>query len=321
MHKILSIIVPVYNVEEYIEECLESVLLQKTQNVELIVINDGSTDKSEEKVEKLQKIYEFQFITQQNSGLSATRNKGLSMASGQYVIFLDSDDYWHKDTVEKILKTIKTFNPDLIRFNAKAFFEEKVTLDYPQLDYDLSSQLLSEHLYEDEELKFNFDSFKSSACLYAFKKKIIDKENLKFDETIIHEDQLFTSQLFLLINSMVYLNQNLYFRRYRSNSITTNRSLDQLKYSYLSYYKIIKLYEIMLQNHSYNKLKTDFLKRRARILYNTANEYPLKFQFRAKFIKKYEIFNLQYIIMTEIKIMIKKFIPSGTLKKLKKLKN
>ena len=109
-----SIIIPVYNVEKYLKKCLESVYNQTYKNYEVIVVNDGTKDNSMDIV----KNYPAKVINQKNQGLSVARNNGVEKASGEYILFLDSDDYIEKGLLKEINKSLNN-NPDIVRFQIK----------------------------------------------------------------------------------------------------------------------------------------------------------------------------------------------------------
>ena len=104
-----SIIIPVYNVEKYIKKCLDSVFSQSYKDYEVIVVNDGSTDKSMD----IAKEYNVKIINQKNAGLSITRNNGLQIANGEYISFIDSDDWVDLDFLEKLYNTAKKYDADI----------------------------------------------------------------------------------------------------------------------------------------------------------------------------------------------------------------
>ena len=114
-----SIIIPVYNVEKYIKKCLDSVFSQSYKDYEVIVINDGSTDKSMD----IAKEHNVKIINQKNKGQSAARNNGIKHATGDYLIFLDSDDYWEKDLLKELNKSLKN-KPDVIRFQINEVYDD-----------------------------------------------------------------------------------------------------------------------------------------------------------------------------------------------------
>ena len=109
-----SIIIPAYNVEQYIGRCLESVFKQTSKDYEVIVVDDGCTDKSIE----IAKDYDVKVITSKHVSVSEARNIGAKKAKGEYLLFLDSDDYWDKDLLKEIKKSLDN-NPDLVRFQVR----------------------------------------------------------------------------------------------------------------------------------------------------------------------------------------------------------
>ena len=125
--KKVSIVVPIYNVERYLEKCLDSLVGQTYENIELILVNDGSTDRSLEIAKRYADRYEQIFLTSQaNGGLSKARNTGIALAQGEYLCFLDSDDWLEFDTVQKIVSLMEKDDLDLCLFGANGYlFDEK----------------------------------------------------------------------------------------------------------------------------------------------------------------------------------------------------
>ena len=112
--KLISVVIPVYNVQKYLEECLDSVIGQTYKNIEILLIDDGSTDLSGKICDEYaDKDFRIQVIHQKNSGLSGARNKGIDLSSGDYIMFLDSDDYLEKDMLEKLVTTIENLQCDI----------------------------------------------------------------------------------------------------------------------------------------------------------------------------------------------------------------
>ena len=109
-----SIIVPVYNTEKYLKRCLDSIKSQSFKDYEVIIVNDGSTDNSSDTISK----YPYKVINQENQGLSMARNNGVKEASGEYLIFLDSDDYIEKNLLKEINNSLSN-SPDLVRYQIK----------------------------------------------------------------------------------------------------------------------------------------------------------------------------------------------------------
>lgn len=171
-----SIIMPVYNVCDYIEKCLDSVISQSFEDYEVIVVNDGSTDSSVDIARK----YNVNIINQKNKGLSEARNVGVKHASGEYLIFLDSDDYIDKDLLFNINKSL-TNNPDIVRFQIREIFDDMTSVDYDEVGFtgeigEVAFSLISKY------------HFVENAWCYAFKRSYYIKNKFKFMPRTYHED-------------------------------------------------------------------------------------------------------------------------------------
>ena len=264
---LVSIIVPAYNVERYIEECIDSLLNQSYKNIEIIVLDDASTDATR----YLLKQYKgrIQIIENDtNQGQGARRNQGIKLAKGDYIYFVDSDDWIESKTIEELVNQAVKTDADLVRFNGKAFSEGGVTLER-EGQYNFSHQLEHQKVYTgDDLLDKNRRSFSASPCLYLIKKSVIDQHNLYFLEGVLHEDEYFTTRLFISIESMTYLNKAYYNRRYRVASTMTEQSnLHKLK-SFESYLKIFKALEKEYQRTDLGQPKKQFIKRQMLSVYN-----------------------------------------------------
>lgn len=264
---LVSVIVPVYNVELYIEECLDSVVKQTYQELQIIVVDDGSTDSSSQKVQPYLSDGRVQFIEQANKGLSGARNTGLEVASGEYVLFVDSDDYLEANAIKELVYLMEKDQVDLIRFNGRAFLDE---LNEPieQNNYDFSHRLKEGILYKQNRFEVNRRTFASPVYLYMVKREVIKKNTLSFYEGILHEDELFTTQIFLNSHSMIYANDFYYNRRYRENSIMTNQSQERLKRTVDSYTIIFKELEKLYVNNEYSKEQKKLIKRQMLSIYS-----------------------------------------------------
>lgn len=230
--KKISIIVPVYNVEKYLEDCIASVISQKNfSEIELILINDGSTDDSYKIIEKYVEQYEnIQTYYQPNSGLSAARNKGMELATGEYIYFLDSDDMITENAMDYLYSLAVTERLDLILFEASSFYDEtasnktfKEGLNYTRR-HNYPGILKGEDLFA--KLVLNQD-FYDSACLQFIKKKSLVASNITFLEGAIHEDELFSPQILLSCDRVKCIEDKLFLRRIRSNSIMTTLNYEK----------------------------------------------------------------------------------------------
>lgn len=219
-----SIIVAAYNVERYIGECLESLKAQTFGDFECIVVNDCSQDGTLAAIESaVSGDARFSVLTlSQNSGLSAARNAGIAAAQGEFLMFLDGDDYYAADALERLAARIDADKLDMLYFGAASFYE--------------SRKLRREH-YENQEVRESIDgvhsgpemyvlmertkAFRPSACLYTVRKQLLDDNGVRFLDGILHEDVLFQMQLIPHPQRVAFLCEPLYQRRMREGSIMT----------------------------------------------------------------------------------------------------
>ena len=217
----ITVIVPVYNVENYLRKCLDSIMVQTYKNIEIIVVNDGSTDTSGEICKEFSGMdHRIIYIEQENAGLSAARNTGLNNMSGDYVTFVDSDDWIEQDYIETLYKKIVEYQADIAVGNYYSYNEDEETYyfhiygnSYYEKVYDNIS--IFENLYESQEMK-SFALISAWGKLY--KAKLFDY--LRFDKGKLGEDGYFNQKMYLSVNKVVYLNKGLYAYRQRSGSIT-----------------------------------------------------------------------------------------------------
>lgn len=212
MNPLVSIIVPVFNVEKYLEECLDSILNQTYKNIEIILVDDGSTDSSgkicDEYLKKDSRIKVFHKI---NQGVSITRNFGVEKSNGEYITFVDSDDFLPRFSIEILVKEIENEKADILICAMK---REKIkeNLSYNKIIFNREEALI-------ELFKGGLYRFSLSAKLY--RTNIVKK--YKFPEGKIHEDQATTYKYFLEINKIVYIDYVGYIYYRRENSILTKK--------------------------------------------------------------------------------------------------
>ncbi|GAB2479848.1 glycosyltransferase [Alkalibacterium psychrotolerans] len=264
---LVSIIIPTYNVERYVEECIESLLNQTYTNIEIIVLDDGSTDATvyllKQYEDKIQLI-----VNSNNKGQGARRNEGMKLANGKYIYFVDSDDWIEPETVEEAVKQLEETQTDIVRFNGVSF-DEGIGSVIKENNYNFSGILENKRLYIGEEvLRKSIKSFTPSPCLYIVKKEFLDCNNLLFIEGALHEDEYFTTVLFANLNKMIYLDKNYYHRRYRTASTMTVRTNHHKLKSFVSYIKIFKSLEAEYMKEKYSDLQRCFIKRQLLSIYN-----------------------------------------------------
>jgi glycosyltransferase involved in cell wall biosynthesis len=220
----ISVIIPVYNVEQYLHDCLDSVVAQSYSDYEIICVNDGSTDGSLEILCEYQKKYsKIIVITQQNKGLSGARNAGIEAAKGDYLFFLDSDDWIEPTTIE--ILAMKQNGEDLLCFNGRRVFENGET---EEPDAGISdSQLSGWDYYTKYALlprKFHF----VCTVLRLYRREYVLKNNLFFEEGIYHEDNLFTPIACYYAQLVKVIPDCLYNYRIRVGSIMQTDNLKKL---------------------------------------------------------------------------------------------
>lgn len=214
----VSIIVPVYNVKLYVEECLESLINQTYKNIEIILIDDGSTDGSGAICDNYSyKDERVIVIHKANGGLSSARNAGIEAASGKYLIFVDSDDYWiGEKSLQNILKVAEDFDADIVRGEYVSVNDkgEKIrTITKDKIGVDLK-------LLDSASFYVNAIAGENFSVLFLFRKDAIGA--LRFNEKLkIQEDIDFNIKFFSSEHKCVYTKEVFYVYRKRANSITT----------------------------------------------------------------------------------------------------
>lgn len=222
----VTVIVPVYNVEKYIRECLDSLERQTLKGIEILIVNDGSTDSSGIIAKEYCKTNShFVLINRTNGGLSAARNTGLDVARGKYVYFLDSDDFLVDDALEKLYNKAESDNLDQLRFVAYTFEDGTTNYKWTRDNGEDGYKYLGTYSNVMSGVDFyrrtlDNNDFYPSCCLIFSKREIIEKNGLRFYEGILHEDNLFNFQFTSLCDRVAVLNEPLYYRRWRPGSIT-----------------------------------------------------------------------------------------------------
>ncbi len=251
----VSVIIPVYNVENYIIKCLDSIINQKLYEIEIIVVNDGSTDNSLQIVESFAKNNDrILILSQINRGLSEARNTGIKYSKGEYIYFIDGDDYLDDNCLFDLYYEAVTKNLDIIFFDANSFLDEKRENNKPELINKFNNYL---HYYHRKgnykeilngtemflKMKQN-NEYRTSACLQFIKKEFYIKVDLSFYPGIIHEDNLFSFLAILQANRTIHINKNYYNRRVHENSImTTSINVKNVYGYFIVYCEILKFLE------------------------------------------------------------------------------
>lgn len=226
----ITVVIPAYNVENYIVEAIESVLTQTILPNEIVIINDGSTDNTADMLKKYESNPLIKILHTSNRGLGKARNTGLIEASSEYIYFFDSDDILECSFIEKMINNIKAYNyPDLILFSGESFFDNEQAFQsdfYPRYYRGFSQFFNNSHDLISSLMEKS--SFFSSACLYISRRSVWLNNNLKF-KSIIHEDEDIIFKLLAYSKSSLVLSDVLFYRRIRLKSImTTEKTVKNL---------------------------------------------------------------------------------------------
>lgn len=214
---LVSIVIPVFNAERYLEDCLNSAIQQTQSEIEIICINDGSTDSSGQILKRFETLDSRVFVfSQPNLGLSVARNRGLTRATGEYVMFLDSDDALELEAVEKLLATCRDQNLDALFFDAVELNSSYGGASEAQPSYLCEPDTGPRFLLQD----LNHRGWKPSACLQISHRSLLNRLKLRFEPGILHEDNLYTAQLLLRASRVARINAGLYRVRATPGSIT-----------------------------------------------------------------------------------------------------
>lgn len=216
----VSIILPVYNVEQFLKQCLDSIVNQSFKNIELIVINDCSTDNSLKIIEEYkQKDERIVLINlKENSGVSNARNEGLKIAKGKYISFIDSDDWVKQDFIETLFNNIEKYKCDVFSGSFNFYNEKKaIYMEYRYPNYIKN--------YKNYKRLLSIPNFTCMAWHKIYNKKFLTENHLLFDSSLkIKEDCLFFYELILAKPKIVFNNIPIYFyRTERQNSLTNNQ--------------------------------------------------------------------------------------------------
>lgn len=216
----ISVIIPVYNTDKYLSECLESVIASSLFNVcEVIIIDDGSSDNSVAVAESYCKKYKnISLYSYSNGGLSAARNRGLSLASGKYIFFLDSDDYIASDYIEKLYESIREKDCDIVFAGfSRSDLESGICYKVERKALE-TNQVISGCEYL--EKRMDVDDWQNQVWCAIYRKDFFDKYKLKFSENVrVYEDILFTNRILLYAESVYMIPEYGYMYRVREGSL------------------------------------------------------------------------------------------------------
>lgn len=259
MSGLVSIIIPIYNVEKYLIQGLKSLVNQTYKKLEIICVIDGSTDNSEKIVEEFSEIYTdyiWKIFVQENKGQATARNVGLSNATGEYIYFFDADDILDSNLIDECVKFMKKYPVELMRFWSHEFttvpnFDDKK--GYNKLPFITNIMTVDEYLLQSK--------FKVSAVVwsYFFKKSFLYNNKIEFAEGIKYEDMEYSAHFLIMATNIGYLDKNLY--AYRNNPTSTMNTIrrEKVELAVESYKILIFLLNDLLKNTKISDIKKAFL--------------------------------------------------------------
>ena len=262
----VSVIVPVYNVEKYLEKCLDTLVNQTLEDIEIIVVNDGTPDNSQQIIDKYVSNYpeKVKSYIKENGGLSSARNFGLRMATGEYISFVDSDDYVELDMMEKLYKKTEEFKYDVVCSD--------VNIIYPDKEVEAKSNIESDNKKLSLKDKKNIILNAYPVAWNKIYRREIISGKLLFEKGIWFEDVLFLYKLAPSINSIAKVDYKLYNYLQREGAITYTFNeklydLNKILKILIDYYKkenIYDEYEDILEYTYVRYMFATFIKRVAK---------------------------------------------------------
>lgn len=291
MNKLISIIVPIYKVEKYLKQCIDSILLQTYKNLEIILVDDGSPDNCgiicDEYAKKDKRI---KVIHKKNGGLSEARNYGIEASTGDYIMFVDSDDYISKDMCKTLLMNALKNNADIVVCNLKEIYldkSEKVNKQCIKGNLEVISNI--EALY-----KYLVRSTTDMVVVWnkLYKRKIFFNEKyIRFPVGKLHEDMYTTYKLYYYANKIVIINDVLYYYFRRKESIT----------GLISEKNLLDEIDAIIEQYNFFKNKEDDLKYMLEIKNIDFYIHVLKIMYKMSLNKK---------ILNKKMLILKKYILS-----------
>lgn len=236
----LSIIIPVYNVEQYLQSCVQSVITQTYQDLQVILVNDGSTDSSGVLCNQLaQQDSRIQVVHKENGGLSDARNAGLRVATGDYVAFLDSDDvYLLNDGLELLMALAQAEQPDVLLFQAVDVYPHHQTVRKAYDEVWIAAHSGMEGFYQ----LVRTQSFNMSACFQIIRRELLEQHQIYFEKGLLSEDVDWSLRLWKYVQRVRAINLPMYGYQHREGSISTTYTIRNLRSYKHIFAKFVQLY-------------------------------------------------------------------------------
>lgn len=262
----ISVIVPIYNVEDYVDKCINSLLNQSDSDYEIILVNDGSTDSSADIMDKYNSVYNIKIIHQENSGVSVARNVGINESTGDWITFVDGDDFVEPNFISSLQRIITNNYCDMVVFNYKAFFNEDNVFNCRMLPYSRNRYISEEKSFYQKRMISQYylggdrKTIVSSGTTWCklIKKDIIVNNSIKFKPGLIRaQDTVFWLNATEKVDEIFFLNENLYNYRLSNNSISSGKKY--LSDSVEKFNILIKEYRRFIEDNNKDNTYLDAL--------------------------------------------------------------
>lgn len=289
MNDLVSIVVPIYNVEKYLDRCLSSIINQTYKNLEIILINDGSTDNSLNICKKYQNDNRIKIFSRENRGLLYTRIDGVKKSSGKYLMFVDSDDYIDLDMIEYMTKMINKNNLQMLKCGYKYSYDNSVI--FPVTSDEIE-------IVDDTSLAYKYLITRDN--IHSIWAELIDNDILKkhvdeIDYTIaMGEDIHFNQIMYKYYDKIGYINKNFYSYEYDINSMSHGFEINKVKKKISDLIKVYTYFINAMENENKKYISNEALITISNNIMSLSNSKKMKFKDilnLSKEIKKDEINN------------------------------
>ncbi len=248
---IVTVVVPIYNTELYLNDCLISLINQSYNNLQIILVNDGSTDNSLDICNNYAAIDKrIDIISKENGGQSSARNAAIEKANGKYIYFLDSDDYIKMDAISELVETAEKENADFVFFEAESFVDNPEKNPYGLNELTRNLQYKTTNSIKQYELLESNKEFYVCTPLHFYKLDYLNQNKIRFLEGVIHEDELLSVQVYLCNGLAAHCHKTLYERRIRPESTMTSRNDSVNLFRYNSGYSIYFAFHKFIISHN-----------------------------------------------------------------------
>lgn len=306
----VSVVIPVYNTEKYVRAAVESIMRQTLKELEIILINDGSTDQSADILAELACTDpRISIYPQANQGQSMARNAGIAQAKGAYIYFMDSDDLLEEDALELCYLRCEKDLLDFVFFDAENFYDG--ITNAPPLIYKRTDKL-TDQVYSGPralEVQINRQVYTPSPCLSLIRLSFLEDHHLRFAPGIVHEDQLFTALLYLQAERTACIRRTFFQRRMRAGSIMTRKFSERNLVGYLTVTHKLLAYKRQTADVYIASLIDAYLRQMFNAMVWEAHVLPLRQRLRLAWISLFKY--KRYVTFRNLAVLLFKSALSG----------